>query len=93
MVTLIIEEPPEDAEDSIRFKYPSIACELLSCDVPSINDKLVESEELLNNLYGYLKNEPPLNPLLASFFSKTFGNITSRKTEQVSKVVRHLPNT
>lgn len=35
-------------------------------------------------LYGFLQNEPPLNPLLASFFSKVLSILIGRKPEQVS---------
>lgn len=65
------------------FRYPNTACELLTCDVPQISDRLGEDERLLNLLYDFLDQEPPLNPLLASFFSKTIGNLIARKTEQV----------
>ncbi|XP_049740719.1 serine/threonine-protein phosphatase 6 regulatory subunit 2 isoform X2 [Elephas maximus indicus] len=65
------------------FRYPNTACELLTSDVPQINDKLGGDETLLNLLYDFLDHEPPLNPLLASFFSKTIGNLIARKTEQV----------
>lgn len=65
------------------FRYPNTACELLTCDVPQISDRLGEDESLLNLLYDFLDQEPPLNPLLASFFSKTIGNLIARKTEQV----------
>lgn len=51
--------------------------------MPQINDKLGGDETLLNILYDFLDHEPPLNPLLASFFSKTIGNLIARKTEQV----------
>ncbi|NXF13579.1 PP6R2 phosphatase, partial [Smithornis capensis] len=64
-------------------RYPNTACELLTSDVPQINDKLGGDETLLNILYDFLDHEPPLNPLLASFFSKTIGNLIARKTEQV----------
>ena len=64
-------------------RYPNTACELLTCDVPQINDRLGGDETLLNVLYNFLDREPPLNPLLASFFSKTIGNLIARKTEQV----------
>ncbi|KAG9489758.1 hypothetical protein GDO78_005611 [Eleutherodactylus coqui] len=82
LVQLITQQPPDDMDEKVRFKYPNIACELLTCDVPQINDKLGEDEHLLNILYDFLRQEPPLNPLLASFFSKTIGNLIARKTEQ-----------
>ncbi|XP_077614198.1 serine/threonine-protein phosphatase 6 regulatory subunit 2 isoform X6 [Crocuta crocuta] len=83
LVSLITEDPPLDMEEKVRFKYPNTACELLTCDVPQINDRLGGDETLLNLLYDFLDHEPPLNPLLASFFSKTIGNLIARKTEQV----------
>ncbi|KAM8972119.1 serine/threonine-protein phosphatase 6 regulatory subunit 2 isoform 2-T2 [Pelodytes ibericus] len=88
LVQLITQKPPIDMEERVRFKYPNIACELLTCDVPQINDKLGEDESLLNILYDFLQQEPPLNPLLASFFSKTIGNLIARKTEQVIGFLR-----
>ncbi|XP_023590403.1 serine/threonine-protein phosphatase 6 regulatory subunit 2 [Trichechus manatus latirostris] len=101
LVSLITQDPPLDMEEKVRFKYPNTACELLTSDVPQINDKLGGDETLLNLLYDFLDHEPPLNPLLASFFSKTIGNLIARKTEQViaflkkkdgfiGSVLRHL---
>ncbi|XP_027710186.1 serine/threonine-protein phosphatase 6 regulatory subunit 2 isoform X2 [Vombatus ursinus] len=83
LLSLITHDPPLDMEEKVRFKYPNTACELLTSDVPQINDKLGGDESLLNILYDFLDHEPPLNPLLASFFSKTIGNLIARKTEQV----------
>ncbi|OPJ71470.1 hypothetical protein AV530_014858 [Patagioenas fasciata monilis] len=71
-----------------KVGYPNTACELLTSDVPQINDKLGGDETLLNILYEFLDHEPPLNPLLASFFSKTIGNLIARKTEQVIAFLR-----
>ncbi|XP_064175217.1 serine/threonine-protein phosphatase 6 regulatory subunit 2 isoform X1 [Anguilla rostrata] len=88
LVTFITREPPEDMEEKIRFKYPNVACELLTSDVSQINDKLGGDESLLETLYGFLEQQPPLNPLLASFFSKTIGNLIARKTEQVISFLR-----
>ncbi|MBN3288829.1 PP6R2 phosphatase, partial [Polyodon spathula] len=88
LVTLITQEPPTDIDEKIRFKYPNIACELLTSDVNHINDKLGGDESLLEILYRFLEQEPPLNPLLASFFSKTIGNLIARKTEQVISFLR-----
>ncbi|XP_074832600.1 serine/threonine-protein phosphatase 6 regulatory subunit 2 isoform X1 [Carettochelys insculpta] len=88
LVSLITHEPPIDMDEKVRFKYPNTACELLTSDVPQINDKLGGDETLLNILYDFLDHEPPLNPLLASFFSKTIGNLIARKTEQVIAFLR-----
>ncbi|CAG5927250.1 serine/threonine-protein phosphatase 6 regulatory subunit 2a [Menidia menidia] len=83
LVGLITTEPSTDLEERSRFKFPNIACELLTSDVSIINDKLGGDESLLEMLYHFLEQDPPLNPLLASFFSKTIGNLIARKTEQV----------
>ncbi|XP_044084949.1 serine/threonine-protein phosphatase 6 regulatory subunit 2 isoform X2 [Neovison vison] len=88
LVSLITRDPPLDMEEKVRFKYPNTACELLTCDVPQINDRLGGDETLLNLLYDFLDHEPPLNPLLASFFSKTIGNLIARKTEQVVQFLK-----
>uniref|UniRef100_A0A8C8A331 Protein phosphatase 6, regulatory subunit 2a n=1 Tax=Oryzias sinensis TaxID=183150 RepID=A0A8C8A331_9TELE len=83
LVSLITTEPPADLEERSRFKFPNVACELLTSDVSLINDKLGGDESLLEMLYHFLEQDPPLNPLLASFFSKTIGNLIARKTEQL----------
>lgn len=40
LVTLTTQNPSEELEERQRFKYPNIACELLTCDVPMLNEKL-----------------------------------------------------
>uniref|UniRef100_A0A8B9H9J3 Protein phosphatase 6, regulatory subunit 2b n=1 Tax=Astyanax mexicanus TaxID=7994 RepID=A0A8B9H9J3_ASTMX len=82
LISLITHEPPSDREEKLRYKHANTACELLTCDVAIINDKVGGDDCLLNTLYSFLEQNPPLNPLLASFFSKTFGSLISRKTEQ-----------
>ncbi|XP_053175104.1 serine/threonine-protein phosphatase 6 regulatory subunit 2 isoform X1 [Scomber japonicus] len=88
LVHMITTEPPAGIEDAKRFKYPNIACELLTCDVGVINDKLGNEEPLLESLYSFLEQPSALNPLLASFFSKTIGNLITRKTDQVISFLR-----
>merc|ERR1719400_1573433 len=64
------------------FKLPNIASEVITCDVPQINEKLSSDSALLDKMYSFLESPPPLNPLLTSFFSKAFGVLITRRPEQ-----------
>lgn len=88
MVNLIINEPIDDLDEKVRYKYPNTACELLTSDVQQINDSLASDETLLAKLYSFLEAEKPLNPLLASFFSKTMGILITRKTEVILEFLK-----
>lgn len=88
LVTCITQEPPSDTDEKLRYKYPSVSCEILTADVTQINDSLGEDESLLKRLYSFLQNEDDLNPLLASFFSKVMGILINRKTEQIIAFLR-----
>ena len=43
-MSLIITDPSSDADDAVKYKYPNIACELLTSDVPQINDMMGDTE-------------------------------------------------
>lgn len=90
LVNLTIKEPSIEIEERLRFRYPNIACELLTCDVPAVNERLASDKVILDKLYSFLECEPPLNPLLASYFSKIMGALIAKKTEQVRKNLRRL---
>ncbi|XP_034947653.1 serine/threonine-protein phosphatase 6 regulatory subunit 3 [Chelonus insularis] len=82
LVILSTKEPSLDVEERWRYKYASIACEILTCNVQTINEKLAGSENLLAKLYSFIDTDKPLNPLLASFFSKIIGTLLIRKSDQ-----------
>ncbi|XP_059175019.1 serine/threonine-protein phosphatase 6 regulatory subunit 3-like isoform X2 [Physella acuta] len=92
MVKLITVEPPMDVDEKIRFKYPNTACELLTSDVTQINEKLAGDEELVDKLYTFLEGEKPLNPLLASFFSKVMGLLITRKSDMIFEYLKAKPD-
>ena len=83
LVGLVTTEPTSDCAESILYKYNNIAAELFSCDVSLINDAVMSEDGLLNELCEFIYKEPPLNPLMASFFSKTMAILISRKTDKV----------
>ncbi|XP_064193173.1 serine/threonine-protein phosphatase 6 regulatory subunit 3-like isoform X1 [Anguilla rostrata] len=88
LLNYITQEPCNDMDEKIKYKYPNISCELLTSDVGQVNDRLGEDESLLLKLYSFLQNEAPLNPLLASFFSKVLSILISRKPDQIVEFLR-----
>ena len=85
LLDLILQEPSAELDERLRFKLPNIASEVITSDVAQINEKLSSDTSLLDKLYAFLEAPPPLNPLLTSFFSKTFGILITRRPEQVSQ--------
>lgn len=63
---------------------------LLYSGLPSLDEKLLSDAETLQLLYSYLEKEPPLNPLLSSFFSKTFSMLFTKKPEQDWFLYQHM---
>jgi len=66
--------------------------------VAQINEAISGEERLLNQLYSFVERNSsqqqqqqptPLNPLLASFFSKAFGVLITRKSQQVHEYLRN----
>lgn len=49
-------------------------------------------EALLAKLYSFIDTDQPLNPLLASFFSKTIGVLVARKVDQVIRKISFIQN-
>ncbi|KAL7734136.1 hypothetical protein ACLKA6_011816 [Drosophila palustris] len=82
LVELITTEPSEDVPMAQRFRYANMACEILTLGLPSLDEKLLSDSDTLQLLYSYLEKKPPLNPLLSSFFSKTFSMLFTKKPEQ-----------
>ncbi|XP_045031447.1 serine/threonine-protein phosphatase 6 regulatory subunit 2-like isoform X3 [Daphnia magna] len=88
LVSLVTKEPSTQTAEVVRFKYNNIAAELLSCDIAVINDAIVTDDVLLSELCQFICNEPPLNPLMASFFSKTMAVLVGRKAEKMLQYLK-----
>ena len=67
--------------DPPRYSY--VSCEVLSCEIWSICETVVQSRELLSNFWTFLDRPAPLNPLQASYFTKVNEQFLEKKTEEV----------
>lgn len=82
LLSHVISPSNEEINEQTCFKNSNISCELLTCDNPAINDAFFSNIQLIDRLYSFLSKEPPLNPLLASYFAKIIGSLILRKTDQ-----------
>jgi serine/threonine-protein phosphatase 6 regulatory subunit 3 len=78
---------PEDVDESLRYKLPYIACEVLCCEAPPLIGALTETTEVLDIAWSILDRDPPLNPIQASYFAKVMGMLLLRETDKVSLVI------
>ncbi|KAI9323937.1 SIT4 phosphatase-associated protein-domain-containing protein, partial [Zopfochytrium polystomum] len=81
-----------DLDESKKYKYPYLACEVISCEIMSICDGLVADNELLANFWTFLDRQAPIDPLQASYFSKVNGILIQKKVPEMIAFVRNQPN-
>lgn len=94
---------PETSEEK-KNRYATLAAEILSADVWSLTDTVMESTLNLNKLWAILDLEPPLSINLATFFMKIMEHLLDMKCEEmitylidnqgnlVGKFIKHLDN-
>ncbi|CAH0587203.1 unnamed protein product [Chrysodeixis includens] len=82
LITLITEEPPKNLELASQYRHANIACEVLTSHLSMLSDRLSLDAVQMNRLCDFLNKDPPLNPLLASYFSKTVEMLLERSPKQ-----------
>ncbi|CAJ0638767.1 12410_t:CDS:10 [Entrophospora sp. SA101] len=82
----------EDLEDRQKYKYPYIACEILSCEIWPIYEAIIENMDLLVSFWQLLDRPPPLNPLQSSYFSKVNTVLLQKKMNEMVKFIQSIPN-
>ncbi|XP_064995872.1 uncharacterized protein LOC135631829 isoform X2 [Musa acuminata AAA Group] len=88
LLQYIIEDAPQDADSKRAFKFPFIACEILTCEVDVILKSLVEDEDLMNKLFSFLEPDRVHNSTLAGYFSKVVVCLMLRKTTSLMTYVQ-----
>lgn len=83
LVTLITEEPSKNVDMASQYRYAHIASEVLTSQLIMLSDHLSKDVVQMNRLCDFVNKEPPLNPLLASYFSKTVEMLLEKSPKQV----------
>jgi len=84
LLVYVTEEPAESDSSKRCHKYPFVACEIFSCEVTPIMQKLVDDQGLLDKVFSVLKTET-IHPTLAGYFSKVFVSLFKTAEEAVMK--------
>jgi len=83
LLHMVVDEPPDETEEMVRFKYANTACEVLTSDIYSVLDKIATDTEFVSILWSFVDTTPPVNSLMASFFSKVITMLMLRKGQEM----------
>ena len=82
----------ESKEERQRLKYACVSCEVLSSDVWSISEAMLESQHSLRKFWGYIKQVPPLDAVQAGYFAKVNESLLDKKTEEMLEFFKTIDN-
>ena len=84
-------EAEEDKKEAQRKKYAYVACEVLSSEVWSITEALLEYKDNLYEFWDFLRTPAPLDALHAGYFTKVNEALFDKKTEDMIAFLKTLP--
>lgn len=77
------DDDENETEEEKRTRYATLAAEILSADVWSLTDTVMESTENLNKLWAILDNDSPLSINLSTYFMKIMEHLLDMKCEEM----------
>eukprot|EP00899_Mesostigma_viride_P014011 jgi/Mesvir1/22610/Mv14056-RA.1 len=92
LVRYLVEEPPEDASATRRYKYPYVASEIFVCEIENIYNVLVKDEKLLAMFFSFLDRPAPLHSLYAGYFSKVCICLLHRRPDETTDYIKAHPS-
>lgn len=85
-------EGEESKDERTRMKYAYVSCEILSSEVWSISEAVLENQESLKQFWAYIKQPAPLDPVQAGYFTKVNESLLDRKMEEMLDFFKSLDN-
>ena len=94
-MSYMIDPPPPDADArSASSNIPSAAREIFCCEIDAVFQTLVDDDcALFARVMSFLDPPGPLNPMLASYFSKTVGCVVARRRAETTAFFQSRPST
>jgi SIT4-associating protein SAP185/190 len=83
-------ETEHEKKEAQRKKYAYVACEVLSSEVWSITEAIMENREHLRQFWQYIHRPAPLDPLQAGYFTKVNEALLDKKTEEMLDFFKSL---
>ena len=75
-----------------RMKYAYVSCEILSSDVWSLSESILENTVQLRPFWDFLKTDAPLDNLQAGYFTKVNEALIEKQPARMVSFVRTLDN-
>ncbi|KZM28487.1 sporulation-induced protein [Ascochyta rabiei] len=82
----------ESKEERQRMKYAYVSCEILSSEVWSISEAVLENQDSLKHFWAYIRQPVPLDPVQAGYFTKVNESLLDRKMEEMLDFFKSLDN-
>eukprot|EP01024_Parvocaulis_polyphysoides_P012575 TRINITY_DN14581_c0_g2_i1.p1 TRINITY_DN14581_c0_g2~~TRINITY_DN14581_c0_g2_i1.p1 ORF type:complete len:699 (-),score=93.35 TRINITY_DN14581_c0_g2_i1:306-2402(-) len=73
------EKQQEDIQRKLQ-RYPFLACELICCEVEGILSNLVQTDDLMDQLFSLLQQPRPINSTLAGYFGRVMSILLVKRT-------------
>lgn len=83
-------ESEQERKEAQRKKYAYVSCEVLSSEVWSITEAVLDQREALQEFWQYLHRPAPLDPLQAGYFTKVNEALLDKKTEEMLAFFKSL---
>lgn len=83
-------ETEQERKEAQRKKYAYVSCEVLSSEVWSLTEAVLDQQEALREFWQYLHRPAPLDPLQAGYFTKVNEALLDKKTEEMLAFFKSL---
>lgn len=94
LLQFIVEEPLDGCTENRKFRYPVVACEILTAEVAELDEQLVQNDgKYLKIIFGFFhKPQEQFNILLANVVVKLIASLISTHLTEVIGYLKEHPD-